>query len=183
MAKYSTSKNRRRKKKLTTEQLQIIEQGITATVEYVNRWKERELFAMALNPTKELPVCVPISKNAYLIGKFGVRKTRQGWVAKDSGNENEFHFCKRANAVVFTLCEQTGHRKIAREIQKHDADITKLTDDLNVYNTRKLSALNKKDYWRYDYFTIKAQSVEFKLEEAKNQLEKSMKLAKYFKIW
>ena len=55
--------------------------------------------------------------------------------------------------------------------------------EVDGFAIKKDRARRKKDHWRFDHFDIMQCAAEFELEDARNQLEKTIHLAKYFKIW
>ena len=181
MAKSPTRK--KSKAKASPEHMAQVKFGIQQAVDYVNDWKQRELHSMAMNQKTQIPICVPISKTAYLVGRFGVKKIGTMWQAKDSRSLLEYNFSRRTTAIVYTLCEQTGHAKLARDLLHHDTNVVKLTEQLELCVIKKDRARRKKDMWRFDHFDIMHCAAEFELEDARNQLEKTIHLAKYFKIW
>lgn len=181
MAKSPTRK--KSKPKATPEHMAQVKQGIEKAVKYINDWKQRELHSMAMNQRTAIPICVPISKTAYLVGRFGVKKHGNVWQVKDSRDMSEYLFGQRSTAIAYALCTQTGHIKLARELLQHDASVARLTEQLTTYVHKRTGAQRKKDYWRVDHFDIMTSTAEFQLEDAKNQLEKTLHLAKYFKIW
>lgn len=169
---------------MPAEQLAQLEQGVDKAIKYVNEWKKRELFQMAANPKKgNIPICIPVGRTSYVVGQYGVIKEGEVWAAVSSVDNAKYNFSRRSTAMVYALCDQTGHKKLARSILQHDTNVIKITEELNACLHKKECASRKKDYWRVDHFYIMVTSAEFRLVEAKNQLEKSIQLAKYFKIW
>lgn len=183
MAKSSTKRKSKAKSNLTPERLAEVEQGIAQAVRYIDDWKRREIANLATKQQTDIPICVPIKKDAYLVGKYGVKRVNKIWHVIDSVTEKEEYFSRRSSAVAYALCIQTRHIKLAKEILTHDSDVIRLSEHLDVYKLKANRARSKKDYWRVDHFNILASRAEYQLEDAKNQLEKSMDLAKYFKIW
>lgn len=183
MAKSLTRKKSKVKTAVLPEQIANIKQQVDKAVQYVDNWKLREIQRMATSQKGPIPICVPIGKTAYIVGLYGVKKDGLIWTTIDSRDNSIHNFSRRASAIVYTLCDQTGHRRLAKDILQHDTDVIKITEELETLTYKKSRALTKKDYWRLDHFHIMSSSAEFRLDDAKHQLEKSMHLAKYFKIW
>jgi len=185
MAKSPTRK--KRKAKIDSETADQINQAIETAVDYVNKWKRKELINIVTSPDKSagLPVCVPIKKNAYIIGKHGLTKDDNIWRLTEANTNQSHLFVYRSSAVVYSICTQTGKPKLAQDILKCNQDIIRLQTRLEEfkYLSDKAKRKKDKDYWRLDYYTIMTESAEFDIIDAKNQLEKSINLAKYFKIW
>lgn len=181
MAKYSTKRKFRYKAK--SNELAVVEENVNQTVNYVKKWKRNELLKIAFNSYNQTPICVQIAKDAYLIGRFGVKRFNDTWQATYISEEKDYYFSKRSSAVLFALCAQTGRYKIANEILLYDSDVLRIKEQLEIYNYKLLLAKQKKDSWRLDYFSILSSRAFYRLQDAKNQLEKTTSLAKYIKIW
>ena len=182
MAKSPTRKKSKSKRPVDPAQLAEIEQGVKRAVEYIDNWKKRELEQLTLK-TKGTPICIPISKTALVVGRYGIKKEGQNWVTVNSIDSSMHNFSRRATAIVYTLCDQKNQKRLARDILHYDTEVIKITEEIETYSYKKECAKRKRDYWRIDHFDILGSRAEFRLEEAMNQLEKSINLAKYFKIW
>lgn len=158
-----------------------VEESVSRAVEYIGSWKRRELEALATQGKTAIPICIPISKTAFVVGKYGVKKADRTWTV--SNGSDQYEFSSRLTALLYALCKQTNYKKVATDILTHDTIVIKLVDQLNILTYHKQIAKRKKDYWRYDHYYIMISDVEMRLAEAKNQLEKSIDLAKYFKVW
>ena len=181
MAKYSTPKKSKNKTPITTEHYNAIEKTVNDAVTYIDHWARKELLALASSDV-DSPLCIPISKTDYLVGKFTVKQIKDLWTVTNVNNNTEIVFSSKAAAVIYSLCEHKEQHKLAKEILKYNTDIIKLSDDLLIYLHHKKSAKIKHDTWRIDHFYIMEHSARYKLQDARNQLEKILRLAKYFKI-
>jgi hypothetical protein len=182
MAKSSTKRKYRVKAAL--EQVEQIEKRIDQAVQYIGDWQRRELISIALNKQpKSLPICIPIKKDTFVVGQYGLKRTGKLWEVTSSTSEKILYFSRRLTGLVYLLCLQTNHFKLAKEILQYDNKILLLTEEVEIFRHSIERARRKKDWWRYDLFINLVTHVEFQLEDTKNQLEKSIVLAKYFKIW
>lgn len=184
MAKSPTKRKQRVKADPTTEA--NVNQAINAAVNYVKSWKRNELITLASNPPKNtLPVCIPVKRDAYVIGRHGLKKDNGLWTLHTQDYNESHEFVYRSSAVVYSICSQTGRKKLAQEILNSNQEILRLQRRLQEFQYLFDKARRKKDkdYWRLDHYTIMMESAEFAVIDAKNELEKSINLAKYFKIW
>ena len=183
MAKSRTKKKPQHQ--ITEEDTQIIKQTIEKAVSYVTEWKRKQLVSLALKPDpKTIPVCIPITKTDYVIGQYGLKRVpNKYWQIHNSITGKEDRFVNRTSAVVYCICEQTGKPKLAKEVLEYNSQLLRMYSRLEEFKYLQDRACKKKDYWRVDYYTIMAESAEFAIHDAKNQLEKSINLAKYFRIW
>jgi len=182
MAKSSTKRKQRIKPDPT--QVEQVKQGVVNAVQYITHWQRQELISLSMNQKPgSLPVCIPVGKEAYVVGNYGLRRIGKVWQVTSTRTENKLHFSKRSTALIYLLCSQTKYPKLAAEILQQESTIIKLLEELDHFNYSLDKSKRKRDWWRVDHFTNLASNVEFKLLEARNQLEKSVDLAKYFKIW
>jgi len=183
MAKSHTKRKSGIKPDVSPEQVKLLEKGINGAVQYIRDWKRKELVTMLTTKSKAPPVCVAVGKEAYVVGKYGVKRHGDVWQVYNSVSETENYFSCRASAIVYSVCEQTGRFKLARELVSHDDSLLRCKQRVETYNHLKAKAKKKRDYWRFDHYYIMSNTAEFELADAKHLLEKSLNLAKYFKIW
>lgn len=182
MAKYSTLKKSKDKSLAADNRRIYIEKTVNEAVSYVNYWTRKELLSILLDETTTTPLCIKINKLEYMIGKFLVKCVNNFWSVQSIFSKTENIFSNRTVAVIYALCECKKYHKLAQEILKHDTDIIRISEELTLYMHLGKSAKIKHDSWRVDHYSIMESSVRYKLEDAKRHLEKSLHLAKYFKI-
>lgn len=179
----------RRKSKIkylaTPAETQHAENAVDSVVKYVADWKLREIELMISSTGKnQLPVCLPVRARGYVVGKQVIRQSPGNtWDLIERNCDVTHTFNSKITAMAYSLCDQRGQSKLAKTIFEHDVEIAKYQQKLEHFQQSLTAARKKKDYWRVDLFLIMSESVEFQLEEAKFQLQKSLKLTKYFKIW
>lgn len=177
----SYSKRKSKTKKPPTDVVDLVKTQINNTVEYVRQWQKKELSKLAYNNNN--PICVSVGNNKYIVGRFGIAAHNGIWFSVDTRNDNEHHFAFKTSAVLHALCDLKGMTKLSYEIRKYDNEVLKISNDIHIYQHRMNTALKAGDYWRVDYFTTLRDTAQYKLEESKKRLQKSIDLAKYFKIW
>jgi len=111
-----------------------------------------------------------------------ITRTNDYWSVQGIFSNTHYVFSSRTVAVIYALCECKKYSKLALEILKHDTNIIKLSEELTFYTHRIHAAKIKRDSWKIDHYSIMESSVKYKLKDAITHLEKSLNLAKYFKI-
>jgi len=180
MAKPRTVKKSKVKYSASTEEKQQVERAVSNAAKHVKSWKLRELEKL-LKSNTEMPVCVPVN-GGYIIGKCVLQQTDDLWQLLNYYKEPIGLFSTLASATAYAICSQSGKDRLAYEIMEKDGLIAKYQQDLNVYQYRLSSAIKKGDTWRTDLFDTLSESTKFQLEAAKLQLQKSLRLTKYFKV-
>lgn len=181
MARFYSRKKFKIKK--TAHEVQSVITEIDQTVQYVRQWQRDELARLLLKTKTQTPVCVKIDSNTYIVGRYAIKKQNNIWYSMDSRDETEYQFNSKLSAVLHALCDIKGRNELAKEILEYDNRVLKLSNDLEIYKHRRRTSYLKKNYWRSDYFKIREDSAKYQLVEAKKQLQKSIELAKYYKIW
>lgn len=181
MAKYFTVKKQKNKSLITKKQVAQIDATINSTVAYIEKWTKKEFLSM-VTQTSLTPICVLVSDSEYLISKFKIKLINGTWVACHLFNSNRYIFSSRSIAVIYVICEHRGYYKLAEEILRHNTSMLNIIEDLKIYSYRKNAAAQKNDSWQFAHYAIMEDSAKYKLEDTKKLLEKSLNLAKYFKI-
>lgn len=182
MAKSSTLKKSENKLSLVNDEKYLhVEKTINKTVLYIKQWTRNELLELLENENST-PLCVKINNSKFLIGKFLIKQSGIFWTVQELFTNKKHIFSSRTVAVIYSLCECKHYSKLALEILRHNTNIINLSEDLILYRHLKNTAKNKHDTWKIDHYTIMESSIRYKLKDAKIHLEKSLHLAKYFKI-
>lgn len=185
MAKSRTPKKSKIKYSGTPEQKQQlaeVTQAVNNAASYVKNWKLKELATMA-ESKNSAPTCIPLGRNGLLIGKLAIKPAGSEWELMEYNKDYSRFFNSQASAVAFALCKQTGRIRLAEEIIAKDSKLSELQNKMANFRYNLANAYKKKDYWRVDLFSILSENMEMQLEDAKNQLQKTLNLTKYFKIW
>jgi len=183
MARSRTRRKSRNRHKISSDDVKALERNINHVVEYVNTWQKNELLKLTTENSTKVPVCVRLSNNSYLVGQHAVKYQNNLWKVYDIPCEREYEFGRRASAFIYSLSVQIGRRELAQAILSEEQSVLLYEDQVQRFQYSKNRALNRKDYWNYDYFNSLYTNSQCKLEAAKKRLEKSFNLAKYFKIW
>jgi hypothetical protein len=183
MAKFFTK--RKHKTKFISEKISAeVKEKINGAVDYVQKWHQDELFNLILHPDpNKLPICVPMGKNSYLIGKYLVKEYKNSWIVFNWNTRKKLLFSQRLVAVIYALCIQTKHIQLSEDIQKIDRDFLRILQRLEQLSYSLNCARRKKNWWKVDHLTNQVVETDYKLKHIKKQLEKTIVLAKYFKIW
>ena len=166
------------------QQLAEVTQAVNNAASYVKHWKLKELAAMA-ESKNSVPTCIPFGRHGLLIGKHVVKPSVNAgeWELLEYNKDYSRFFNSQTSAVAFALCKQTGRIRLAEEIIAKEHKLSELQNKMDNFRYNLANAYKKKDYWRIDLFSILSENMGMRLEDAKNQLHKTLNLTKYFNIW
>lgn len=184
MAKSSTKRKYRTKSKADPALMDQLHQGVEAAVDYIQQWQRDRLLDLALKSKPgQTPICVPINKDNFLIGSHALTRRNRNWLVIHAFDQREILFSSRTSALIYLLCLQKRYGKLADDILRQDSLVLKFSSEVDFFSHNLSRARNRKNWDRVDHLVNLQSNAKFKLLDAKKQLEKSIVLAKYFKIW
>ena len=152
----------------------------TFDVEKIKRFTQQELDKLATN-SSDLPLCYQIGTDV-LVGKFKVLKINdQCWRVLNS-NVQVFDFYTRKNAIFYCIAVHRDQYKLALQILESDSQLNRLEFDAVLYRIRYKKAINNADQWGEEFYSMRYEETMAKIARAKQELTKSLNLAKYIKL-
>jgi len=150
-----------------------------ATSLYIGVWAKQE----AERLLKKEPVIIPL-KNGFYVGKFTVKNVNSAWHVYNVFNELVNAFSSKQSAVSWCILEHTGRIKHSQKLLEQDAKVSKYTQDQTNYRHTRQQAIKRGDYFAVDLSDARLAKIQSMLEDASDDLEKTLNSAKYLKgIW
>lgn len=177
-----TEKSSTRKKSpqanLTEEQSQILN-FLTA---YIADWTKKEL--NSIRATSRKPVCIPYGDHGFIIDHFKLERIDNDcWRLHDRNDEVIHDFTSRIAGVMYCLLEKTGQYAYSTQLKNLDATLSRAEIDLIHYRSSVKRAKDKKDWEAVQSWTTRIDTTNGKLVHLRFQLEKTLRMAKYNKLW
>ena len=175
--KRKRSKNKKRHPMLDHPQVDAV---LTEAVRFLHHWTQREL--NRLNNNGQVLILPGRAKDDYLVGKYRLHKynDRCWTVTYDEKTVHDFY--DRRAAMFYCMGTQGGHyTKKANEILMLDAVVGKLSSDWAQYAYTMALAKKHQNWLQYDAMQARISEISSKLDYVQDQLEKSLKWAKYMK--
>lgn len=167
------------KRKPTKPQVKEIIEATEAASLYVGIWAKNETERLL----KKEPIIIP-TKWGYQVGKHTVKQINQGWDVFDCWGTFVNTFSSKKSAVYWCLLEQVGRILQSQKLLVQDTRLSKYTEDYSHYRHSKQKALQRNDFFAVDLCNARLAKTQSQLEDAKNDLEKTLNSAKYLKgIW
>lgn len=167
------------KRKVTKNRIQEIVEAAEAASIYVGLWTKKETDKISRSELVITP-----SKSGYHVGKYSVRNINQVWQVFDEWGSLVNPFSSKKSAVYWCVLAHTDRIKQSQTLMYQDVRLSKYTQDHANYQYRKARATIRKDYFTVDVCNARMAKNESLLEDARNDLEKTLNSAKYLKgIW
>ena len=182
MAKYRTSNKSKKTQQIVRQvEAKTVETAAELVAGYVKSWAKTEINRIVgLN---HVPVIIPL-KNGYKVNSQTVLKqSNDTWRLNNVNNELIHVFFDRRSAVIYSILSQQKKYTVADEIQLKDSRVNKLYTDFQHYESSMRRASKKKNYSAIDVLASRYYDTQEMLYYAKNDLEKTLRLNKYLKVW
>ena len=155
---------------------------INSTVELISQWTQVQL--SDIKKKQKLPVCWALSSGAYMIGNYLVeQKLTKTWRTSDHNREFVHNFVSKTAAILYCLCIQVGQLVLANKLRKHDAELGLLETDAEFFRYSLLTAKNNKNDFKISLWVARLTQNLAQQRHARSLLEKTLKSAKYLKLW
>ena len=161
-------------------QLKTVETAAEIISKYVKTWARKEI--VQLIHDNKIPVLLP-TRSGILVGKYLIIKFNGIWELRNDYNERLQVFYDKRSAVLYSIMYSRNWFKSASEILIKDNALGKLEVELTYYTASMKRAVNNKDYSKVDIIASRYYDAVQAVKLAKNDLEKTLKLNKYLKIW
>jgi hypothetical protein len=181
MAKHTSRKKYNKNTESTGVSKAQADQIISAAAEYIAQWTQLELKNLIDN--KKLPVCWPLECGGYRIGNDKLKEEAGIWQRYDRNDEKKQIFPDHQSAIFYSLCQQMGYITTAMKLSRLSRDIVKLRNDIKTYENCIKRAMTAKDDFNITLYRSRHQHSAMKLYSSEDQLRKTIKSAKYIKLW
>lgn len=168
-------------KKSNNPNKQQVDQVIVAAAQYISAWTQREFSAISKN--KEIPLIWPIESGGYVIGAQRILPRQGYWELQNYHHETKHIFDSKQSAIFYSLCGQVRAEKLAEDILHADESVMKLKNDAVHYESSLERAIKQKNSNSIHVWGARLDDARLRLNLAQKHLQKSIKSAKYLKVW
>jgi len=162
---------------LTKKQLGELLVGLA--IDKLEFWAKKEIDFLTYNYKKV--VCLPLTKNSWLVGKYKVVKKDQEYVIYDD-NKPKYKFQNNRAVFVYCVLDKLRIHGLSNQILLNDQLINRLANELNTLEFKR-KIYNKRNNDKFFIIDSRLSEVKLKLDQAKKDLEKNLLSAKYLKVW
>jgi hypothetical protein len=157
-----------------------IANAVNFVVNKISKWTSAELAALALQ--NKQPHCIAISDKHYRVGKDTIKQIHETcW--RLSNDQIVLDFMHKKSAIFYSLSQQLGKFDLAYSIMNNDQKLAANTADLSIFQIRIKEAVDNKDAWKAQLYLSRKKQAYSNCVAARTQLQKSLNLAKYYKIF
>lgn len=146
-------------------------------IEKIRRFTQTELTRLAQADT-DLPFCYQLGVDV-LVGNYKIEKIDDKcWRVLDH-TQQIFDFFSRKDAIFYCIALHKKQLHLANDIKDADALLNKLNFEASLYRIRYKKAIEVRDSWGEDFYSIRYQDTMHRIEQVKKEIKISTLLIKH----
>jgi hypothetical protein len=154
---------------------------VGATTQYISAWTQREFATISRN--KKIPLIWPLPQGGYVIGSKRIIQKQGYWQLQNFDHECLYNFDSKQSAIFYCLCDYVKNYHLADTIRMADSEVKRLKNDVIHYENSMERAIKSKDSFGISTWSARLDDARLRLNYAQISLQKSIKSAKYLKVW
>jgi len=162
-------------------QVAVLDAAADTISGFIKTWAKKEI--KDIIGKDKMPVLIPLRNNGIQVGRFSVIKTGTMWELQNYYKERQHLFYDKRSAVLYCILYNKNWFKNAADVLECDNNLGKLESQLLYYTNSIKQAAKKKNYEKLDIAASRYYDAVECVKYARNDLEKTLRLNKYLKIW
>lgn len=156
-----------------------VDEAANGFIEIVKEFAYPELYKLLTN-SKE-PLIYQVSKTEYVLGRYIITKERHFWRVHTYLGDIQGEFHSKVSAIVYTFLLMRNNLTLSQKIVEEDNRVLKNKWEMDFYQS-KLRESGSESEFKRELYAAKYSNGKVKYTIAKEELEKTLKMAKYLKL-
>lgn len=157
-----------------------VDDGILGFINHVRDFTYTELYDILKN-SKD-PLIYAVNENEYALGRYIVIRQNSLWNVMTHLGDVDHVFQGKAPALIYAIMLMQNNLNLARKIANADHAIITSKTELEMYKEKLRLASKSEDLFKQELYAAKLSVGRFKYALAKEDLEKTLRTAKYMKL-
>lgn len=145
-------------------------------------WQADEVERLLQNPKNKSTYIIEI-KNGYRVGKIYVKENDGMWEVSNTSRCTDAVFFSKKRALWYAILLHNKKDDLASEMRDVDRLIEKYKADIEFYKHTIKVSNKKQNYERAEHSWNRLDNALFQLNTTNLRLEKTLRSAKYIKLW
>lgn len=154
---------------------------ISVAFNKLNSWATNEI--TNLNYKIKSPICVPLTKNSWLVGNYKIVYTNKKRYSIITDDQVVHSFKNKQAAFFYALLDKCRKYDLSREIMHSDDLCSRLEEEKQIFERNLVKYRKQKNFFKEQLLEARLSEVNLKLKQANQDLEKNLNSAKYVKVW
>jgi len=118
----------------------------------------------------------------YFVGRYVIARTQDTWTVLTHLGDVQHEFQSKSAAIFYSMALMKSRVNLADQLAKTDYAVLINKAQLEMHNQMLKTALKKKDAFKSELLAAKRSDSKYKYTMAKEELEKTLNMAKYLKL-
>jgi hypothetical protein len=157
-----------------------LDDDLIGIIKHIRDFTYTELYGI-LQKSKD-PLVYAVNENEYVLGRYFILKNNNNWVVLTFLGDVEHKFYNKDAAILYASMLMLNRIKLAREIVLLDTSMSFAKIEMDLYREKLLVAGKTSDLFKQELYAAKHSNSKLKYLSSKEDLEKTLRLAKYLKL-
>jgi hypothetical protein len=157
-----------------------VDENLLGFINHIREFTYTELYEILRN-SKD-PLIYAVNKNEYALGRYFVIRENDFWKVVTHLGDVDHVFSGRNPAIIYALLLMQNNLKLANKIAKTDETMLCAKAEVDLYIAKLRIATKVYDDFKAELYAAKLSNCRFKHRIAKEELEKTLNMAKYLKL-
>lgn len=149
-------------------------------IEIVRNFTYAELYEL-LKKSKE-PLVYEVSKTEYALGRYIISKEDHLWNTYNHMGDLQASLQSRTSAIVYAYLLMKNNLVLAKKLVEEDTRVLRGRWEMDFYKAKLTNRCEGNDNFKRELYAAKYSDGKIKYTIAKEELEKTLKTAKYLKL-
>ena len=149
-------------------------------IEIVRNFTYTELYELLIK-SKE-PLVYEVSKTEYALGRYIINKEHELWDVCNHIGDVQNSFQSRTSAIIYAYLLMKNKLVLAKKLVDEDSKVLRSRWEMDFYKSKLNKTNNGVDDFKRELYAAKYSDGKIKYTIAKEELEKTLKMAKYLKL-
>lgn len=157
-----------------------VDEAIVGIINQVKEFTYSELYEIIT--TSKDPLVYAVSDTEYVLSRYIVVKTNDVWRVMTHLGDVDHDFHNKNSAILYALMLMHNKINLSEKIARADTDVLHSKTEMDLYRIKLTAAGKGTDAFKQELFAAKFSNSRFKYIKAREDLEKTLRMAKYLKL-
>jgi len=154
---------------------------VNLAITKLDKWTRKEL--NVIRHSGEVPFCIPIAPNSWAVGSYEIKQKGPTNFYVYQDNKLIHNFYSKQAAIFYAVFTNLHYYNMADKLLTKDQKVGKFYNDLEFYRKKLNQDRILNDGFKCQLYYSRYEEAKSLFKLSLTELEKTLNLAKYYKIW
>jgi hypothetical protein len=157
-----------------------VDDALSSIIDQVREFTYSELYEI-ITKSKD-PLVYAVSDTEYVLSRYIISKHANIWRVMTHLGDVDHDFYNKNSAILYALMLMRNKINLSEKIARADTDVLHSKTEMDLYRIKLTAAGKGTDAFKQELFAAKFSNSRFKYIKAREDLEKTLRMAKYLKL-